>query len=309
MWHLSQRDDWFPEQLGLPRPEWDLIGGWIDEHVPEAEQGDAYTQVAKEWLDRLGGAFPEDYRIVETEDFLVLTAQSERDTDLLLAFATTNRARVAEILEDVTVRDVSGKDVLLVIETEEDYYRYASHFYPEEGEFGASNGMYVADGYGHFLLWNHDLADMQANLAYQLAHAWLETLPIPEWLDRGLCLTLESELVGRDQLWMDDELKEAHLEAWNEESIQGLWTGGIFYLSEEWAALSDGLAEILVRFLLEDKDRFQAFLKSAVYEDGGEAAALAVYERGLGTFVEPFLGDGEWTPDPEVLQAYFAQGE
>lgn len=309
LWHLSQRDDWFPEVEGIPRPEWDLIGGWIDQQVPEADHGDAYTQVAKEWLTRLGRALPGEYRVEETDSFLVLTAQSERDEKLLTTFAETSRARVAEILKDVTTRDVAGKDVLLVIENEEDYYHYASHFYPTEGEFGASNGMYVPDGYGHFLVWNHELSDMEANLAYQLSHAWLETLPVPEWLDRGLCLTLESELIGRDQLWMDDELKEAHLSSWNEESIQGLWTGGIFYLSEEWGGLADGLAEILVRFLLEDRDKFRRFLKEAHYEDGGEEATNTVYERGLGTFVESFLGDGEWSPDPEVLSAYFEAGE
>jgi hypothetical protein len=39
-----------------------------------------------------------------------------------------------------------------VLDSEEDYYRYVSIYYPSEGEFALSGGMFIHAGCPHFVV-------------------------------------------------------------------------------------------------------------------------------------------------------------
>ena len=300
-WDWQQRDAWFPPVDGLPRPDWDAIGDWLEDDVDEADLPRAYDEVLTAWLERLGNALPEDYRVESSDHFVLLTAQDPRQSELLLAFAERARAKVEEGLRDMTERTAVGKDVIVVIEQEADFYRYASGYFPEEGEFAAMSGLFVPDAYGHFLLWNHDLEEMESVLAYHLAEAWLDTLPLPEWLARGLAITLESSILERDMEELDPGMKDAHLTYWGEEEIQAFWSGEAFGDVDGADLLSDSLALVLVTLMSEDPGRFKTFVREAHYEDAGESACETAYGQGLEVFVSGFLGEGQWAPDEEAI--------
>src|SRR5436305_261109 len=57
--HLSA----IPSAFHLPRPNWDVIGAWIERHVPSAEQPQAWDEVTREWLDTLREALSGPYRL------------------------------------------------------------------------------------------------------------------------------------------------------------------------------------------------------------------------------------------------------
>jgi hypothetical protein len=70
---------------------------------------------------------------------------------------------------------------------------------------------------------------------------------------------------------------------------------------DEGGDLAGSLSSVLVHLLSENAERFRAFVNRASYEDAGQEAAVAVYGRGLETFLEGFLGPDDWKPRPEAF--------
>lgn len=66
-----------------------------------------------------------------------------------------------------------GKDILLVFDDEESYYRYVSYFYPESGEFAFSSGMFINAGCSHYVTMKGDLRLIEPIIAHEMTHAFL----------------------------------------------------------------------------------------------------------------------------------------
>ncbi len=96
------------------------------------------------WLKLLAQSLaqsPEtDYRILETDNFLVLTAQRGRYANLLSEFLERALEQIVTTLRGVAVDDGYGKHVVLLFDDQDAYYRYKAYFYPDEGDFILSAG-------------------------------------------------------------------------------------------------------------------------------------------------------------------------
>ena len=241
---------------------------------------------------------PDEYRVEESENFLILSSEEARYVQLLSRFLERSLKVITTDLENIASDDGYGKHVVLIFSEQQPYYDYISHFYPVEGEFILSSGIFLNSGYGHFEFPFLEMDEAEATSAHELTHACLRHLPIPLWLNEGFAVTMEDEICGSQPLRMDRDRMQEHMRFWNAETIQEFWSGTSFNRTDEGSSLSYELARYCLRALSHNHDDIAAFSNTATYEDAGEQAAIEVYGGSLGGLIHQFFGDGEWSPSP-----------
>lgn len=283
---------------GFPRPDWEAIGRQI--HAKPEETWDAeWQEWSGRWLAGIRDRLPAEYRIEESENFLVLSAESDRYLGLLMGFLERALKRILGRLQGIAADEGYGKHVVLMFSEQEPYYRYKSWFYPDDGEFILSAGTFLNAGYGHFAFPFMEIADAEATSAHELTHACLRHLPLPLWLNEGFAVTVEDEICASAPLLMDSVRFSEHASFWNADTIQEFWSGASFNRTDQGSELSYELGRYCVRALAHEYDVFAAFANSADWKDGGESAALEYYGGSLGGVIHQFFGDGDWSPAPE----------
>ena len=292
---------------GLPRPQWDLLADWVETHEDFDAQRDAWTAVARQWLTVLGPALGRGYEVAETDEFLGLAPQADGVGPSLLRFAERCRSQLLSILGGVTDFVVPGKQAVVALGSEADYYRYISLYYPE-GEHGGSAGLHIREGYPHIALRGNVPWARETVLAHELTHAALHHLGLAQWIEEGLAQMFEHDMTGRALLELDPEKAAEHKRYWKKHGLDAFWRGEGFSRSGKVQELSYQLAEILLRLLVEDsrprwfglvkepRQRFYAFLRAARVADCGAASCRNNLGFGLSDLAAKFLGPGEWEP-------------
>lgn len=214
---------------------------------------------------------------------------------LFSSFLERMRIRILETLKGVAADEGYGKHVALVFKDVDQYYEYTSQFYPDDGEFGLSAGVYINEGYGHFAFPSQDISIAEPIAAHELTHACLAHLPIPTWLNEGIAVVMEEVLVGVSP-YINSELLLRHRRYWNSETINGFWRGDSFHAIDEGQELSYSLAQMLVRNISKDYQAFSSFCRAVKSDDAGEAAAIQFLGVSLQALIEPLLGEGDWCP-------------
>lgn len=293
-------DQHFEEKDGFPRPDWKAIYDAVDASHKHADQQTLWCDIARAWLQRLASKLPAQYRIHESDNFILLTSEDDRYVSAFQTFLENTLRRILSSLRGIASDDGYGKYVVLIFDDIDSYYAYISYFYAEEGVYGLSSGTYLNKGYGHFVFPHQDIAYAESIAAHELTHALLVHLPVPAWLNEGMAVSIEHMLTGSAPLRMDNAMQVRHQSFWHEQGIQGFWSGDAFHSADEGQELSYHLAQLAVNALSKNYDSFRQFVNAAHYRDGGEAAAAKVYSEGLGNLVAHFFGEGDWTPRPEA---------
>ena len=294
---MQGSEDLLPIDAGFPRPRWDLIAKSIEAH-PEEEWDRLWLEWARRWVEATAQELGNSYRTSETENFIILSAQDDRYVRLLSDFLERTRRKILTSLEGIAKDEGFGKNVVLIFNGQEPYYKYMAYFYPDEGEFILSSGVFLNGAYGHFAFPFMEMATAEATSAHEMTHACLRHLPIPLWLNEGFAVTMESEICGFQPLRMDSEQFSKHADFWNSETIQEFWSGYSFNRTDEGSELSYELARYCLTALAHDYVAFARFANSAIFEDGGESAAIDAFGGGLGGLIYQFFGDGDWSPKP-----------
>jgi hypothetical protein len=299
--------DSFTWEEGLPRPQWDLLSTWVKECVEPDARHIAWTDIARQWLDKLRPELGRDYRIAESEHFLVLAPQSGPPGDVLARSAEACHCALLTALPGVAAFKMPGKRVALVLTDVEQYYTYLSDYY-SEGHYGGSAGVHVREGYPHIVLCGRELFQVENALAHESTHAALTHLSLPQWVEEGLAQMFEHNMTGRALLLVDGEMAREHKSYWKKRGLELFWRGEGFSRPDKSQQLSYQLAEILLRLLWEDhkprwfgldkspQRRLFGFLREADACDCGESAARAHLRFGLAELAAKFLGHGPWTP-------------
>ena len=142
----------FEVHEGFPRPDWAAIAKQIEDNFDEPQRNQTWLTVVDEWLSKIIEALGEGYWLGESENFLVVASESEQYINSLARFLENTLDRVLTTLDGIASDEGYGKHVVMIFRTLDQYYSYISYFYPEEGEFATSGGIYVNRGYGHFAL-------------------------------------------------------------------------------------------------------------------------------------------------------------
>ncbi len=278
------------------RPDWNEIEKKINSDLSHNELHAAWSEECKTWLESVAAQFGDKYRIKETDNFFILSDENDRYIKVFSAFLETTLKRILSTLNGIAADEGFGKHVAIIFQDTDQYYEYIGMFLPDSGDFGLSSGMFINEGYGHFVFPTQDINYAEPIAVHELTHACLAHLPLPQWLDEGIAVLMEDVLAG-NHLFLNREMLSRHQAYWNQETIQAFWSGDSFIATDEGQELSYHLAYILVRNFSQEFKAFTDFCNQAHYEDGGNAAAQRYLGMSLGEIAGLFLGEGNWQPD------------
>lgn len=279
------------------RPNWQVISEWVEANFPNEQLDESWTCLARQWLEMLIGTLGDGYTITESDEFILVAKEDVRLNNRMLASCEHARWTILRMLPEVARDDGYGKHVVLAFADTESYYDYISDFYPEEGEFALSGGVFLDQGYGHFAICLAYGDDHQRVIAHELNHNLLRHLPLPLWLNEGVTQAMEDMVVDRSYFSTDHNLVRRHRAYWTAKMIDAFWSGDSFILPDDGQELSYHLAQVLFRNLMADfPKQMLPILNSAHYEDAGNAALRKLCNVSLGDRVQQFLGDGDWEP-------------
>jgi hypothetical protein len=290
----------------LPTLYWTAAQLWVDSIDGGSSQAAVWTACERAWLEHLRASLGPRYKLVEQADVVLLSTLDSRVAAATLAFVNRTLQRIVGMLEGLAQVPAWGKDIVIVFDDTETYYRYVARYYPQDGEFAASGGMYVNAGCGHFVTVKEDLRAIEPIIAHELTHCCLGHLPIPAWLNEGIAVNTERRLCppALDTFGARPSPQQMHARLrhfWTPATIQEFWCGPSFLRPDEGNELSYELARLLVEHFSEDWGRFCAFANAASRDDGGALAARTHLEIELGRAVAAMLqhepGAG-WEPDP-----------
>jgi hypothetical protein len=280
----------------------------IDKEFPE-DEGDVgfaeeLTAATRSWLTCVNAeVFNDALRSGESANFILYGDVSPERGKAILSFTESTLARYREDLSELIHFGPASKMAILAFTHDDDYYRYASAYYPD-GHFGLSSGMFLQRGLGHFVFPNVDeMWHLEPTIAHELFHAVVAHLPIPAWLNEGLATNAEFRYGNRfeDPRHADTQLPH-HRRYWNAERLQRFWSGDAFHNADEGQELSYDLARRLVRGLSADWAQMQRFILEANYDDAGERAAHEVFGFSLAVPLEATIGHADVAPRPAMWE-------
>ena len=288
----------FHESFGLPRPDWARFGEWVEAQPPSADRNAIWTEPARRWLVELGRALGSEYSVEESVSLILLSSLEKRLARTLLEVGERTRESLLEVMGELGTGKRKGKLGCIAFGSTDAYYGYVSHFWPE-GDWGASGGCYLAEGYTHFALNHSEARDREAAFVHELTHAVVNERRLPLWVEEGITQFVEYSVIPRDFLWnLNRREADRQRRYWRRHGLEGFWTGESFFRPRSMDH-SYSLARILITNMIgRGKEKYMEFVKAARREDAGDAASRAVYGRGVDEWARHFLGDGGWTPRP-----------
>ncbi len=284
--------------------DWEAAQRWVESIPNDQARGEAWSLCERAWLEHLRVALGHGYLVRSEGSALLLSALPANVAAATLAFVNKTVQRILQVLDGVAASPEWGNDILIVFDEAESYYRYVSHYYPEDGEFATSSGMYLNHGCGHFVTVRADLRSVEPVIAHELTHACLSHLTIPAWLNEGLAVNTEFRLCPPPQPTASPrQLHARHRKFWQPKLIQEFWSGKSFLRSDEGNELSYDLARVLVSQFAADWDQFRQFALAADVADSAAASANEHLGIDLGAAVCAVLErepEPSWTPQPEL---------
>ncbi|WP_208512790.1 hypothetical protein [Variovorax paradoxus] len=286
----------------LPLLDWQALEAWASSQDDPGLRREALARGRRAWLLHLRDALGPHFHLYESEQAWVLSSLEPVVAAATAAYVVATRKRIQKVLAGIALFEAGDRSILLVVDDEESYYGYVSGYYPEQGEFAFSGGMFIDAGCPHFLAKRADLSAIEPVIAHEMTHNALSHLDLPRWLDEGLAVNTERRLAGAGPaMHTPQELRRKHLAFWGEVEIQQFWSGESFFRTDDGNLLSYELARILVEQLARDWNAFARFASSARREDGGAEAALEVFDADLGALACALLErqpDRQWSPAP-----------
>lgn len=291
---------------GLPVVAWEAVQGWVHSIAGGEAQATAWAACELAWLEHLRVALGQNYRLSDQGSTVLLSSLESNIADATLAFVGKTLQRVVRVLDGVAHIPEWGKDILVVFDDDETYYRYVAHYYPEAGEFAGSGGMYIHQGCGHFVTVKTDLRAIEPVIAHELTHGCLSHLPIPAWVNEGLAVNTERRLCPPPLDTFGSrpsphQMHTRHRKFWGATEIQEFWSGKSFLRADEGNELSYDLARILISQFAGNWEQFRPFVLAANVEDGGASAAREHLGVELGEVAMALLeheSNANWAPNP-----------
>jgi hypothetical protein len=289
------------ESHGFPVFDWQAVADALSVGVTdEAQHAPARWAAQRLWLDHLRHALGPHFHVEETEWALVLSSLEPSVARATAAYVATSRQRISRLLGELASFPAGSKSLLVVLDDEDWYYQYVSIYYPDEGEFAFSGGMFIDAGCPHFVVRRADLAQIEPVIAHELTHSALRHLELPKWLDEGIAVNTEHRVAGaRPPLHTPQQIAAMQRRFWGEAEIQQFWSGASFDRIDDGNLLSYELARELVAQMAKTWTSFAAFVQHARLEDAGGAAALEHLGLDLGAMACALLGrpeDAQWSP-------------
>ncbi len=291
---------------GIPLLDWQSLGDWAQATPDDQSSQARITQGRRAWLLHLRDAMGPAAHLYESDDAFILSTLEPVEVNALANYIRHTKRRITQLLKGIAKFPSQTREILLVLDSPDDYYHYVSIYYPEEGEFAFSGGMFIDAGCPHFVTVRAELSSIEPVIAHEMTHLALAHLRLPRWLDEGIAVNAEHQLTGNQPLIYDlRELHERHMRFWNPDSIQEFWSGKSFYRTDDGNLLSYELARIIVEQIAKQWGEFLQFVKLADHQDAGATAAQNTLGLDLGVLASTLLETSThagWAPDPAAWE-------
>ena len=297
----------------MPLLDGHRLTNWLHGNVAVELHTSMREEAKRGWLMHVRDALGASFQITESETALLLSSLNPITARTTAGFMSNALEQVLGVLDGIAQAPQWDKDILIVFEDAESYYRYLSFFYPDAAARGLSRGMYIRAGagyigMGHFVAVKADLYAIQSMMVQEMTRNCLAYLPLPLWLNVGIAVNTGRQLVNKKSCGGcgSQQLHHKLLAYWHESEIQEFWSGASFQRADEGAQLSYELARIMAELLAKDWPSFKSFVTNAHAEDAGAAAARAHLDMDLGELVCALLERdylAGWSP---ALPAYSA---
>jgi hypothetical protein len=287
---------------GYPLVDWQAVQSWVDALEPGRRRGEAWSACEHAWLLHFRDALGATFTLLESDRAALVSSLEPHVGRATLEYMARSARRIGAVLEGIVQFPPWGKDILIVFDDEDSYYRYVSRYYPDTGEFAFSGGMHLDAGCSHFVTVKRELRLLEATIVHEMTHAGLGHLPLPTWLNEGLAVNTEHRLAGAVRPALDEpvRLHDRLRRFWSVVKIQDFWSGESFHLADS-QTLSYELARILVEQLARDWPPFARFAQRADRADAGAGAARECLGLDLGELVTGLLERDtprSWAPNP-----------
>jgi hypothetical protein len=285
---------------GVPLLDWQAVDAWAASHADEATQQLARSAAHRAWLLHLRDALGDGFSVLETDACWLLSALPAAQAKATADYVAVARRRIGQVLQPLAASSPGSRVMVVAFTTQADYYEYVSLYYPDDGEFAFSGGMFIGGPCPHFVMVEDDLHAIEPVIVHELTHNALSALHLPLWLDEGIAVSTERRVAG--QRWVQPspaEMQAKHLAYWTADALQASWQGTAFQRVDDGNSLSYDLAHRLVQQLSRDWERFVAFVESVDNADHGDGALQTHYGFDLGAAAAAVLGlepQAGWAP-------------
>ncbi|MES9853682.1 MAG: hypothetical protein ABW170_17845 [Candidatus Thiodiazotropha sp. L084R] len=283
------------EKKVFTKPDWESISRELDAGSAKKEISAFWERKSNIWLSSLSSEMSGDISQFESDNFKILTCESERYATLFTSFLERTLSRISKSLPGIARDEAHGKHIVLIFSDVGEYYDYLDQYFAEV-DYAPNSGVYLNEGYGHFAFPTQDLNIAETIAVHELTHACLAHLDLPHWINEGLAVNMEVTLGVSGANLINADFDKRHAKFWNSVSINRFWSGSSFYEYGPGQELSYSLAFILISNLVHDYEVFKEFVLSSVSKDAGEAAFVKHYGTSLGVMVTEILGEGTWSP-------------
>jgi hypothetical protein len=259
------------------------------------------------WLLHFRDAIGQHAHLWETDEAWVLSSYDATRARAAARFVATTRRRITQLLDGLARFPSGTRSTLVVLDDLEQYYRYITNYYPDEGEFALSSGVFIKTGCPHFVTVADDLSTIEPVIAHEMTHASLAYLRLPRWLDEGIAVTTEHHVTPRYRRADHElELMAAHLEFWDAARMQEFWSGKCFRRTDDGNRLSYDLARKIVGLVGREWSSFTKFVRGVKRADAGAAAAISELKFDLGQLAAAAIRipvQPGFTPDPQAWKS------
>jgi hypothetical protein len=296
----------FIQHGNMPLLDGHQLTNWLNDNVAGELHTSMWEEAKRAWLLHVRDALGANFHIAESKTALSLSSLNSSTARTTANFMGNALEQVLGVLDGIAQAPQWGKDILIVFEDAESYYHYLSFFYPDAAALGLSRGMYIRAEVGHFVTVKADLYAIQSTMVHEMTRNCLAHLPLPLWLNVGIAVNTEHQLVNKKSCGGcgSQQLHHKLLAYWNESEIQEFWSGASFQRADEGLQLSYKLARIMVELLAKDWQSFKSFVTNAHADDAGAAAARAYLDMDLGELVCALLERdywARWSPAPQTI--------
>jgi hypothetical protein len=101
----SDSTDWIEQHFevhgGFPRPDWAAIARHIEGNTDESRRNEIWLTASRIWLDKITEVLGDGYWLGESENFQVVTNESDHYAENLSRFLENMLSRVLEALDGI----------------------------------------------------------------------------------------------------------------------------------------------------------------------------------------------------------------
>ncbi|BCE00240.1 hypothetical protein [Marinicellulosiphila megalodicopiae] len=251
---------------------WNKLASRSENNLIKQEIKNDQSIAQRSWLKYQFNHCEGNYALSETEHFMLLSGESEKYINVFKQFLESALTRILKSLNGLAVVPEESKFLIIILKDIDDYYDYVSQFYPEDGEFGLSSGVFINDEQPHLVFYSQELDFAEPIAMHELAHACLSHLDIPVWLNEGLAVLME-QVHCNIPFMLDEQVMFRHKQYWTADKLDAFFSGDSFLFADEGQELSYHLACLIVRNISSDLSTFVSFANHAHFKDSGESAS------------------------------------